>query len=409
MSHRERGASYVSLYWTIGFGLLTVAAIAVAFFQGSEVGKRVKEIDELEKSLTQETAKVQEVTDRYRAFSEKAGFTGDKPEGTADAAGKLIDTAKKDLGTDTPANAKTVEDLLNAALAVNARHKREVEERDAQIGNLKTEVTQQTAAVQTARQELQRQLDESQTRARDQQTTDTARISSLEQQLSDKDQAAKTAAEKVTAVTEQKDKEVLEWSKKYSLVEAKNADLNTKIAFTRQPPTPKGSIVAVSELLPVGYIDLGEKQRVKLGMRFEVLQYDSKHRLSSKGFVAITKVEPSMSEVRLEPSDKLLPINKGDLLLNPLYDPTAQRKAVLVGRYPLSTGGRKGVEEKLKDLGVTVVEKVDATVDYLIVGAPEYSNTGDVLDMESNPEVIAAAKYGTLRYTLKDLEGFLKK
>lgn len=409
MSQRERGTSYVSLYWTIAFGLITVAAIVVAFVQSSEVGKRDRDIERLEGELRMESAKVDEVRTRYRAFSALAGMTGDGPEGTADAAGRLIDAAKKELGTDTPANAKTVEDLLNAALSVQARRKREVEERDALVSNLRNEVASQTSSVQSTRQDLQRAMDEAATRARDQQASDAARISQLEQQLADKERAARDAAEKVAAMQEKTEKDLLEWSKKYSLVEAKNADLNTKIAFTRQPPTPKGSIVAVSDLLPVGYIDLGEKHQVKVGMRFEVLQYNSKHQLASKGHVAITKVLPAMSEVRLEPSDKLLPINKGDLLLNPLYDPNAQRSAVLVGRFPLSSGGRKGVEERLKDLGVTVKENVDATVDYLILGAPEYSNTGDVLDMESNPQVLAAAKYGTLRYTLKDLEGFLKK
>lgn len=409
MSHRERGTSYVSLYWTIGFGLLTIAAIAVAFFQSSEVGKQRKEIADLEGRVAEKQSMVDDAAKRYRDFSAKAGFTGDKADGSPELAQKAVDAAKAVLGTDTPANAATTEACLGALIEVVNRRAREVAERDQQIAQLKSESSSQTAALQQARADLQRQIDEAAARARDDKASDQAQIQNLQQQVQDKERAAKESADKVTALQEQKDREANDWTKKASLLEAKNADLNTKLAFTRQPDVPKGSIIATSDLLPIGYIDIGDEGRAMVGMRFEAVNYDSKHKLAPKGFVVITRVEPKISEVRFEASDKLNPIVKGDLLLNPLYNPKSDRVAVLAGRFPLVVGGRKGIEQKLKDLGVTVREKVDASTDYLIVGNPDLSNTGDPMDMEANPEVMAAARFGTMRYTLKELEGYFRK
>ena len=362
-----------------------IIGIVIAVIQSSEVGKAQKRTTEIEAELNVQKRMVDDQKTRYRAFSAVAGFTGGTEDGSPENATKLFESAKKELAAETPANAKTIEDVLNAALAIINRQKRDVAEREQQIGGLKSEVTAQTASVATARGDLQKLIDDANTRSKDQQSTDAAKISNLEQQLSDKEKAAKDAAEKVTAIQEQKDKDSAEWTKKSNLLEAKNADLNSKIAFTRKPAQPKGNIIATSDLLPIGYINLGDKQRVSVGMRFQVMNYDSNHKLVDKGMVEVTKLEPSMSEVRIETKEKLNPIGKGDVLLNPLYDPTAQRKAVLVGRFPLSTGGRKGVEEKLKALGVSVADKVDPTVDFLIVGNADLSNTGDAMDMESIP------------------------
>jgi uncharacterized coiled-coil protein SlyX len=406
--HRERGASYVSVYFVIAFVVTTLIAVVIAWMLSQKVTLAEKEAANLQTQLAEQSRMVGDTQKKYREFSAVVGFTAGGPDGSTEAATALVADARKTMGADAPAGG-TIQDLLMASLKVNGDRAAAIAQRESKIKELEGSVASAQSETARVRADLQAQIDGLRKSADDQKNSDAARIQNLEQQVAQKEAAAKEASDKLTAATEAAEKAKAEWEKKIGLVEAKNADLNTKLGFLRAPATPKGSVVEVSETLPIGYIDLGEHERVVPGMRFEIVDFDSQRKLRSKGFAEVTSVESNMSRVRVESKDKNHPVTKGDLLLNPLFDPRGERKAVLVGRFPLSAGGRKGVEQRLKDLGIKVSEKVDASVDYLILGDAELANTGEPQDMESNAEVLAAAKFGTLRYSLKELSGYFSK
>ncbi|MFN0206949.1 MAG: hypothetical protein ACKVS6_11660 [Planctomycetota bacterium] len=403
--HRERGA--VPLYAVIILVVTTLAGVIVSWMLSQKVTGAEKATETVTTELASARKKFEDTEKKYRDFTAKVGFDAGGPDGSVESAAELVEQAKKALGSDAPVGGK-IQDLLLAALKVNAdktallaSKEAEIKQREATIDSAKSETT-------TIRGDLQKQIDDAKKASEDQKNSDAARIQNLESQIAEKERAAKEATDKQTALTEQLEKATAEWQKTNSLVAAKNADLNQKLSFLRSPAEPKGSMVDVSDALPIGYIDLGQRERVVPGMRFEIVDFDGQRKMRSKGYAEVTSVEPSMSRVRIEATDKIHPIAKGDLLLNPLFDPKGARKAVLIGRFPLSAGGRKGVEQRLKDLGISVSDKVDASTDYLIQGDPEFSNTGEPQDMDSHPEVLSAGKFGTLRYSLKDLSGYFR-
>ena len=409
MRNRQRGASHVSLVWLILVGVVALGLAATAWVQSTNTTRAEQTIADLNGQQTQSAKLLDDARKSFRDVSAGVGFLAGGSETQLDALKQSLATAKTDLGADAPADAKTLEDFLNAAKRIASERKAGIEQREQRISALQNEVKQANDAKEAARGELQKQIDDLNRRITDQTSRDAAQIANLQQQLDARTASAKEAADQLTAFRDQHEKEKADWSKKSDLINAKNADLSSKLAFQKAPPTPKGTIVETSESLPIAYIDLGKNSRVQNGMRFEVVEYDANRNLRSKGWAEVTKVDNAISEVRTETRNRLNPISRGDMLLNPLFDPKGPRKAVLVGRFPISAGGRKGVESKLKDLGIDVVEKVDPSVDYLIVGNPEISNTGETEDLATNAQVLAADKLNLLRYSVRDLEGFFNR
>ncbi len=409
MRNRARGASQVSLVWLIVVIFIALGAIGTAWIQGQNSANFETDAATQRSAAIQANEALSTTNTSFQNFSQKIGFLGGSTVGQPGAADAAIATAKQALGAEAPSDAKSVEDLLNAALRVAASRKQAVESRDQQIAQLTSSLDAANRSVSTVRSELQRQLDDANTAARDQAANDAARVQNLESQLTQQRTAARDAAEQLSAARDDAAKQIASIQKEFDLVRAKNADLSTKLAFLRVPDQPKGRVIDSSEALPVAWVDVGRKDRVLPGMRFEVVQYDASRQLRAKGWAEVVKVEDAMSEVRLELADPLRPVTRGDLLRNPLFDPKGERRAALVGRFPLSAGGKQGVASRLGDLGITVVEAVDPSTDYVIVGAPEISNNGIIQDIESAPEILAAAKFGTLRYALRDLEGYFKR
>jgi hypothetical protein len=409
MRNRERGASHVSLVWLIVVGVVALGLAATAWVQSSSVSQAQGVNADLTRDLGESKKLLDDTRKGFRDVSARVGFLGGGSETQLAALEQALATAKTDLGAEAPADAKTLEEFLNAAKRLASERKGGIDQREQRIAALQSEVKLANDAKEAARVELQKQIDDVNRRMTDQTARDAAQIANLEQQLTARTASAKENADQVTALREQMDKEKSDWSKRSDLLSAKNADLSTKLAFRKEPDRPKGSIVETSESLPIGYIDLGKNSRVQPGMRFEVVDYDAEMKYRTKGWAEVTNVDNAISEVRLEAKNRLDPISRGDILLNPLFDPKGARKAVLVGRFPISAGGRKGVETKLKDLGIEVVDKVDTSVDYLIVGSPDISNTGEIEDIASNPQVLQAEKLNTLRYYVRDLEGFFRR
>src|SRR5262245_16276054 len=391
MRNPERGASQVSVLWLILVMIVALAMAVTAWVQSTAVTTAQEEIKKLRSDVAEREKTVDSVRQRYRAVSAKVGFVGEgSPETEVDPLTKALDDSSKALG-----GGATAQDILKNAQAELAKSKAETEQRDQRIGSLQSELKTANDSRETSRAELQKQIDDLDRRSKDQTASDAAKSAKLETQRDEKSKAAKDSADQLTALQEKLDKEVASRQKELDLVAAKNADLNTKLMFTRVPPAPKGSVVEVSKALPIGYIDLGNDSRIQPGMRFQVVDYDADRKYRTKGWAEVTKVDDKMSEVRLETRSTLSPITKGDLLLNPLFDPRGLRKAVLVGRFPISAGGKQGVEARLKELGITIQDKVDATTDYVILGQPEVSNTGEVQDFETNPDVVMAQKLNT--------------
>jgi hypothetical protein len=91
----------------------------------------------------------------------------------------------------------------------------------------------------------------------------------------------------------------------------------------------------------------------------------------------VTNVEDRRAEVRFtEVADPYNPPVPGDVIYNPLYDPSGERTAVLAGRF---SGQFNEAELKvlLSQMGITVQDKLTLDTDYLIVGSELYHGPRD--------------------------------
>ena len=188
-------------------------------------------------------------------------------------------------------------------------------------------------------------------------------IASLQQQLSDAENAAREAQDalegRVAAITADRNEKDTELRDTRAQLEDLQRELETqkqaattrftalsdKLRFTKEPTKPDGSILAVSKELGLGWIDLGTVNRLNRGMAFRVVSGDPKSE-RDKGWARVTdKIDQTRAEVRFfDTVDRFDPIVPGDKIYNPIFDPVGQRNAVLVGRF---TG-----EYNEKELGI---------------------------------------------------------
>jgi exonuclease VII large subunit len=137
---------------------------------------------------------------------------------------------------------------------------------------------------------LQRQIEDATQNATQRQSELQAQVTALRSQNSDldkqvRDQKAATDAE----VRKYRDDE-LGW-------EDALQSMGEKLKFTKEPTTPDGEILAVSKEVPLGWINIGTKNRVGRGMRFHIVSGRA-GATARKAMAEVTNVEADRAEVR---------------------------------------------------------------------------------------------------------------
>ncbi|MGE0190983.1 MAG: hypothetical protein AB7T63_02975 [Planctomycetota bacterium] len=127
---------------------------------------------------------------------------------------------------------------------------------------------------------------------------------------------------------------------------------------------PKGTMLAVSDAMGTGAIDLGTSDKAYVGMVFVVSGLDRGGNRVDKGRVVVTQVTgPHSSKVRvLEGRGQ---IAGGDRLHNALYNPTDPIHVYIHGK--LDKWPRELAVARLRRLGVIVQEQVDGNTDYVVI------------------------------------------
>ncbi|MBK9119846.1 MAG: hypothetical protein IPM18_09645 [Phycisphaerales bacterium] len=124
------------------------------------------------------------------------------------------------------------------------------------------------------------------------------------------------------------------------------------------------------------YINLGSRDRVKAGMGFEVYSPTRGVSDSLRGHASlevVTVMEMS-AECRVTRRDPIQPILEGDTVVNIAYERNRKPKFVVRGDFDLDFDGNvdiNGVDQVIaiiREWGGQVVEEIDESVDYVIVG-----------------------------------------
>jgi hypothetical protein len=414
MKRSQRGAARVSVTWLVVFLVLFFVA-AVFGYMGYEAETRALASAEASaKQVAEANERDQQSQDQLFEISKVVGWSDPnsavaRTEVPAMKAGlEEFRQAFPDMGPDVVTLANALPKARDAYLARG----REIATLRDSIAALESEKTSLEASLRTAINDkdtalanVQRQLTDDANNAAQRQTELETRIASLNQQRNELDAQLREARNQAEAQRRQFD------SDRASFETRTNAAM-AALKFLNTPEAPDARVVSVSNDLALGYIDIGANQRLSRGMRFKVVS-GSVAATKLKAYAEVMDVKPTRAEVRFyDVVDRFDPVVSGDVVFNPLFDPTGERDAVLCGRF---SGQFNEAELKilLANMNIKVHDRLDHNTDYLILGSELYvDEDGTPLETPRQPTELAiykdAVANGVQIVSIKQLREFFK-
>jgi hypothetical protein len=394
MNRSRRGAAQVSVVWVVVFVVLFLAA---GLFGFSAQGKEKAAHEEAARYKAQSEADIKAKDEARAKFNELSKRVGWSDPASAAAATDLtilqkdfdeFRTGFPDMGQDVT----TLAAALPAAKNAYAARVKEIETLKTTKASLEGEkksmedgLREALAQKDTAIDNLQKQLADEQNTASQKQAELEGRVASLNTQTSTLDaqlRESRGTSEKSTRAFEQE----------RQAAQTREKSILGKLAFMKEPEAADGKVLQVSKDVALGWIDIGSNDRVQRGMRFHIVSGKTGS-TTIKGMAEVTQVKPEMAEVSFyEITDRFDPIVAGDVIYNPLFDPTGERNAVLAGRF---SGQFNEAELKilLAKMNIKVQPALAFDTDYLIVGSEMYvDESGQPLEEPLKPQDLAVYK-----------------
>ncbi|NJL31321.1 MAG: hypothetical protein HC898_06645 [Phycisphaerales bacterium] len=145
---------------------------------------------------------------------------------------------------------------------------------------------------------------------------------------------------------------------------------------------PDGEVIGVSSDQRVVYINIGRKQRVTLGLTFNVyeragaIEKEADGELKTgKAIIEITSIADNTATGRVIQMTRNTSLSEGDMIANLVYDPNQNYKFHVFGRFDLDRTGqpndsdRKRLEQMILQWGGTLQESLSYDTDFLVIGA----------------------------------------
>lgn len=127
------------------------------------------------------------------------------------------------------------------------------------------------------------------------------------------------------------------------------------------------------------YVNLGEKQKVMRGLKFDVYRPAPKGLRVFKGRIELQKIMEKVSMARITEQDSLDPVVNGDLIINPIFQETQPVYFVFAGQF--SSMSNPQVKKWIEKIGGVVEEEVSARTNFLVLGdkGEEHQNYRDAI------------------------------
>jgi hypothetical protein len=407
-SGRRAEAGAVATLWLVVAVILWVATLGLWYMATRAVG------DADAKAASQLTAmnelKAQVEADK-KALDDLSAVVGYRPspDATSDAGAIQIelDGVKSDLGDAAPADklslAEAVSSLRTALAAANQAKASTKSDLDGEVG-------QRQAAEGAANEvetkysgqldDLNQQLADSNQRADNQSKSDLKRFDELMAAQSASDESAR-AAQQSLADFQLKSKRDL------ALAEAQLK----AIAIRREPKAPDapdGKLLSVGAGGSIGFIDIGRRNGLRPGTRFEVLRpAENGELVNAAGMVEVRELQDNIAMVGIMGEPNMLdPMLPGDQVRNPHFDRTRVMHHYLLGEFPLNLS-KEFVTARLGELGAAVDETLGTQTDVLVLGERPLGEA-DAKDLTATDEYKLADKLGMRIIRLTELAEFLR-
>ena len=378
----------VSVFMVIGFTMW--------FLTNSE---KAKALDDLRLALNATAAEVSQADEERSARSAEiilVGFVEDpnavyktvSSPAIAAAIAEARRGANLDAGTDTPTLETLIQPLLDRIAEENAAKDLAAGERDTARSQLESERSSKRtiqSGLEDEKRELETRITDIESSSQAAQDELESQVARLRENVNDLDAQNRELRNEISGL----ERTALQSTREHV---ARVNNLKERLRPFDEPlaSLPDGEVVSVSDELPLGWIDIGARQRLAVGTSFDVFDGDPGAR-RFKGRCHVTSTERNRAEVEItDVVDRFDPIVAGDILVNPLYDPNGERNAVLLGRFDgLHSQNDLGV--LLEGIGVHVQSDLDLTTDFLIVGGELYTDEeGEPLETPTQPSEMSA-------------------
>jgi hypothetical protein len=394
MKRSQRGAARVSVIWVVAFGVLFLVGIAIGFFGLQEATKAKQEAEAARASSKQAEEQQSEARKKVTDLSKAVGWYD--PAASAPASDLTamqssmteLKAAFPDLGPDVTTVAAALP-VIQGAYAARAKE-------IATLTDAKTKLEGEKKALEDSLRDALRQKDTElgnvQKQLGDDANTATQRQSELERSVATLTTQRNELDTQLRESRGSLDKANRDFEGERQTWETKRKADRAVLKFQEQPAAADGRVLSVSKDLSLGWINIGSKNRLARGMRFDV-RSGAPGEQPIKARAEVTETKADMAEVLFyDVVDRFDPVVAGDVIFNPLYDPTGERRAVLIGRF---SGQFNEAELKvlLANMAITVEPKLSFDTDYLIVGSEMYvDENGQPLEEPLQPSELPTFK-----------------
>lgn len=408
MSVRERGAT-VGMMWVIVLIVLLLAAGGWIYSRETEFQSVLNQKAAADALVAERDADLITKSEALQKISNLVGFKADP---TANSSNDLIANKIADLKgrypNDFGADDKTIADAVERLVVMF--DKQVTATRDA-ANQFQTELTARGAsdeAKSSTEQALQGQIAQLNTdlrderdRATNQKGQDDGRITALQGQL-DESNAQKRTIESDFATEKAKIQKEKDQS------DGRVAELSNKIkiaGFDETAFDADGTVVSVGKATGTVFLDVGSKDLLRRGVKFDVFRHGKGGTLIPKGSIEVREVHAESSVCAVVGElNQLDPIAPGDVVANPLFSKTREKVFVLLGNFPVY--GKNFLEKRITDLGAEVESTVTSRTDFVVLG--EKMPEEDAVEVTDTPEFKNAQKLGVQVLRMSDIERFIK-
>ncbi len=406
---RRREAGAVNATWLIVIMILWLGTLYLLYVANDSIAVADQRSTAALAERDDWESRFDEMNTNFNALSQVAGYTDGTPNAKSDVTSVRSDleSVKTTLG-DVAGEANvtldaSVKKLMaelasarTASSAVAADYKKERSSRQA--AEQKTVSIEGTYKSQVA--SLTQQLADAQDAADRQAASDQSRIDDITNVNTSLDSDKRDAERALADATD-------DASKAAKLA----ADQLVALAENRAPlapAEPDGKLVTVTDAGDVAWIDLGGKNGLKTGTRFELLRRGPSGELVSRGKVEVREVSSTSAMVGLvgKPNvyDPMLP---GDLVRNPHFNKDRVMHFHLLGEFPLNMS-KEFATQRLEELGAKVDGSVGTSTDVLVLGETSLDEGDDAVALTDTDAYRTAEKFGIRIILLPELASFLK-
>lgn len=392
----RRGNARVMLPALIAGWMVAVIGLFMWFSTNSDkaaiseqLATRTSERDNLQAEMEGERGeRASEVVPVGFVEDENAVYKTVSPDAISNRIDEVRRIANLPAGTETP----TLESLFQPLLDRISAEQSAKEVAEGEAANLRTQLDTERNSKRTIQSDLEGEKRELETRiadveqaAEDAQNELEDQVERLRDNVNDLDAQNRELRNEISAL----ERAALQANREHV---ARVNNMKERLRDFAEPHAsqPDGEIVSTSEELPLAWIDLGTQNRLAVGTSFDVYDGDP-GTPRMKGRCMVTRTERNRAEVEItETVDRFDPIVAGDILINPLYDPNAERNAVMLGRFD-GLFSQSDLEVLLGEIGITVQPGLDQATDFLIVGGELYvDEEGEPLEEPIQPSEMSA-------------------